>query len=113
MCVPFVNLASYCRAGSISGSKGLINRVWNWDWGAETLRSETGVETERAYETYFGTNYHNASAAAHKILVEISVERPDGTVVQKHAKYVAGSPEVYDDKPTHFIKNQDSAYSPS
>lgn len=96
--VPFVNLAGYCRAGSETGSKGLINRVWNWDWGAETLRSETGVETERAYETYFGTNYHNASAAAHKILVEISVERPDGTVVQKHAKYVAGSPEVYDDE---------------
>ena len=71
--------------------------LWSY-FTAEEFNSETAVETERAYETYFGTNYHNASAAAHKILVEISVERPDGTVVQKHAKYVAGSPEVYDDE---------------
>ena len=90
-------MAGYCRAGSETGSKGLINRVWNWDWG-EDFNSEVCVETEEAYDTYFGTNYHNANANGHKILVEISVERPDGTVVQKHAKYVAGSPEVYDDE---------------
>ena len=52
--------------------KGVINRIWNWDWGAEEFRNETGIRTEEAYETYFGTNYHNANAGAHKILVEIN-----------------------------------------
>jgi hypothetical protein len=95
--VPLVNLASYCRAGSDSGSKGVLNRIWNWEWNAEEFKNETGVRTEESYETYFGTNYHNANAGAHKILVEITLERPDGTVVEKHAKYVAGSPEVYEE----------------
>ena len=52
---------------------------------------------EEQYDTYFGTNYHNANAGAHKILVDISVERPDGTVVQKHSKHVSGNPGVYED----------------
>ena len=95
--VPGLNLVSYCRAGSETGSKGLWNRIYNWDWGAESLRSETAIKTEEQYDTYFGTNYHNANAAAHKILVDISVERPDGTVVQKHSKHVSGNPEVYED----------------
>lgn len=68
-----------------------------WSLLAEDFNSEVYIETEEEYDTYFGTNYHNANAGAHKILVDISVERPDGTVVQKHSKHVSGNPEVYED----------------
>lgn len=95
--VPGVNLVGYCRDGSNTGSKGLINRIWNWEWDAEEFRNETGTTTGLPDDTYWGTNYHNADAAAHKILVTITLEREDGTTVQKHEKYVAGSPEVYED----------------
>ena len=95
--VPGVNFVGYCRADSDTGSKGLLNRGWNFVFGAEEFRNETGTTTGLPDDTYWGTNYHNADAAAHKILVTITLEREDGTTVQKHEKYVAGSPEVYED----------------
>ena len=95
--VPGVNFFGYCRADSDTGSKGIWNRGWNYVFGAEEFRNETGTTTELPDDSYWGTNYHNADAAAHKILVTITLEREDGTTVQKHEKYVAGSPEVYED----------------
>ena len=68
-----------------------------WSYLAEDFRNETGTTTGLPDDTYWGTNYHSADAAAHKILVTITLEREDGTTVQKHEKYVAGSPEVYED----------------
>jgi len=68
-----------------------------WSYFAEDFRNETGTTTGLPDDTYWGTNYHSADAAAHKILVTITLEREDGTKVQKHEKYVAGSPEVYED----------------
>ena len=55
-------------------------------------------------DTYWGTNYHSADAAAHKILVTITLEREDGTTVQKHEKFITGSPEVYEENGNIYQK---------
>lgn len=57
-----------------------------------------------ATDSLFGTTLHPANADAHKVLVEISVERPNGVVVQKHRKFVAGLPEIYEQDGEVFQK---------
>jgi hypothetical protein len=73
-------------------------------WASEEFKNETGTTTQMPDDTYWGTNYHSADAAAHKILVTITLEREDGTTVQKHEKYVAGSPEVYEENDNIYQK---------
>ena len=102
--VPGVNFFEYCRADSDTGSKGIWNRGWDYVFGAEEFRNETGTTTGLPDDTYWGTNYHSADAAAHKILVTITLEREDGTTVQKHEKYISGTPEVYEENGNIYQK---------
>ena len=77
--------------------------LWSYFW-AEEFKNETGTTTQLPDDTYWGTNYHNADAAAHKILVTITLERADGSIVQKHEKYISGSPEVYEEEGNIYQK---------
>ena len=73
-------------------------------WASEEFKNETGTTTQVPDDTFWGTNYHNADAAAHKILVTITLERADGSIVQKHEKYISGSPEVYEEEGNIYQK---------
>ena len=73
-------------------------------WASEDFKNETGTTTQVPDDTFWGTNYHNADAAAHKILVTIMLERADGSIVQKHEKYISGSPEVYEEEGNIYQK---------
>lgn len=73
-------------------------------WASEEFKNETGTTTQVPDDTFWGTNYHNADAAAHKILVTIMLERADGSIVQKHEKYISGSPEVYEEDSNIYQK---------
>jgi hypothetical protein len=68
-----------------------------WSYFAEEFKTETGTTTKLPDATYWGTSYHNAAAEMHKILVTMTLERPDGTTTQKHEKYITGNVEVYVD----------------
>ena len=68
-----------------------------WSLFAEEYKTETGTTTELPDASYWGTSYHNAAAEMHKILVTMTLERPDGSTTQKHEKYITGNVEVYVD----------------
>jgi len=72
-----------------------------WSYFAENYQANEAGETT---DSLFGTTLHPANADAHKVLVDISVERPNGVVVQKHRKFVAGLPEIYEQDGDVFQK---------